>query len=313
MREIDDAVVAAVLDPAAARQVVRDTLVAAAHGLAFGPVRAVVVMEGAWFGAMPAYVDTGAIRALGAKLVAAFPGNSRRGLATHQAKIALFDPDTGRALAIVGGDTITRRRTAAVSVVATETLARMPRGAYAILGAGEQAFSHLEAFADARLVTSLRVWSRTRSRAEALAWDARARGIDATVTDDANDAVRGADVVVTATAAPDSLFDVASAGPNVHVNAVGACVPTRRELPGAFVARAEFFVDSRDAALREAGDLLLAMPEHGLDASHIRGELGDVLAGKGPPPSGDRPTIYESLGLGIFDVACAAYVLAGRR
>jgi ornithine cyclodeaminase/alanine dehydrogenase-like protein (mu-crystallin family) len=310
MRHIDDATVAATLTPAAACTVVRDALVAAAWGRADNPVRAVATPPGGWFAAMPAYVDSGAIRALGAKLVCVLPGNAARGFPTHRAVVALFDADTGAPVALVDADTITLRRTAAASVVATRALAARPAGTYALLGAGAQGRAHADAFLDAGLVHALRVWSRTREHADALA-AALSHRTRVVVSDTADDAVHRADVVVTATASPGPLFAADAVARHVHVNAVGACVPSRRELCGALVANADVYVDSRAAALREAGDLLLAMPEHLLDAAHVRGEIGNVLAAR-QGVRHVRPTIYESLGLGILDVACAAFVLERR-
>jgi alanine dehydrogenase len=256
---------------------------------------------------MPAYVDTGEIRALGAKLVSVFPQNAQRGLATHHATIVLFDPDDGSRLASVAGDVITLRRTAAASIVAAQALAARPLGTYAVLGAGAQGRAHVEALIAAGLLTSLRVWSRTPERALALASFATDH-VPVVVAETPSEAVAGADGIVTATASPVPLFDARDIAGHAHVSAVGACVPTHRELPGELVAHAAFYADSRDGALREAGDLLLAMAEYGLDETHVRAELGSVLVEE-TPIAHDRPTIYESLGLGIFDVACAAYVV----
>jgi alanine dehydrogenase len=303
--DLDDLEAADIITPAVARATVREALVALALGRAHNPLRAVAALPGAWFAAMPAYVDTGTIRALGAKMVCAFPQNAARGLPTHRATIVLFDPDTGEPLARIGGDAITLRRTAAASVVATEVLAARPRGTLAILGAGAQGRAHLEAFLDAGLVTALRIWSRTLGSAVALAEAAAERISSVVVADDPDEAVRGADVVVTATASAVPLFAAASVAAHAHVNAVGACVPTHRELPGELVAAAAFYADSKDGALRESGDLLLALPDAHGAAAHVCAELGAVLA-SGAPVAHDRPTIYESLGLGVLDVACAA-------
>jgi ornithine cyclodeaminase/alanine dehydrogenase-like protein (mu-crystallin family) len=303
--ELDDLEVADVVTPAVARATVREALVALALGRAHNPLRAVAALPAAWFAAMPAYVDTGTIRALGAKMVCAFPQNAARGLPTHRATIVLFDPDTGELLARTAGDAITLRRTAAASVVATEALAARPRGTLAILGAGAQGRAHLEAFVDAELVTALRVWSRTPAAAVALAQAAAEYVGSVVIADDPDEAVRGADVIVTATASAIPLFAAASVAPHAHINAVGACVPAHRELAGDLVGAAAFYADSKEGALRESGDLLLALPDAHAAAAHVRGELGAVLA-SGAPVAHDRPTIYESLGLGVLDVACAA-------
>jgi ornithine cyclodeaminase len=289
----------------------RASLRATASGPARGPTRAVLELQGAWFATMPASVTLDDLSGLGAKLVTAFPRNAGRGLATHQAIVAMFDPETGAPLGLVAGETITERRTAAVSVVATERLAKRPRGTLAILGAGAQGRSHLEAFLDAGLIERLQLWSRHREHAEALAAIARANDLAAVVVAaDPASAVQGADVIVTATSTAEPLFEARDLADGAHVNAVGSCVPSRRELPADLIDAANLYVDSIDAAWRESGDLLLAASELGRERVRICAELGTMLA---EPERGDpdaRATIFKSLGLGIEDVACAAYVLS---
>jgi ornithine cyclodeaminase/alanine dehydrogenase-like protein (mu-crystallin family) len=310
LRTVDETTVGRLLTPAAARRLMRATLRASALGDAHGPMRAVLAAAGGWLGAMPATVTLDELRGLGAKLVTAFPGNAARSLPTHQALIAMFDPETGTLIGLVGGETITERRTAAVSVVATERLARRPRGALAILGSGVQARAHLEAFADAGLVERVHVWSPRPARAAALAQRANEIGLQARAFDDVAAALRDADVVVTATASPTPLFAAEAVADGTHLNAVGACVPDRRELPSDLVADANVYVDSLEAATREAGDVLIAASELGEARIRICAELGAMLADpeRRDPPA--RVTIFKSLGLGIEDVACAAFVLA---
>ncbi len=280
---------------------------AAANGNGGGPVRAAfTTREGLWFGAMPAWVAA-PHAALGAKLVVAVPANAARGLPTHRAVIALFDPATGAPLAWVEAEAITRARTAAVSVVATRALARRPHGAHAILGAGAQGTAHADAFARAGLLERLAIWSRDGARAAALAQTARANGIDVRVAHDADDAVSGADVVTTCTASATPLFGAASVADGAHVNAVGACVATKRELPGALVGDAALVVDDVAAAHAEAGDIVLAVAEGTASWDGVV-SLSAVLARHAPPREG-RVSLFESLGLGIEDVAAAAAVV----
>ena len=260
---------------------------------------------------MPASVALADLSGVGAKLVTAFPRNAERGLATHQAIVAMFDPETGAPIGLVAGETITERRTAAVSVIATERLAKRPRGTLAILGAGAQGRAHLEAFLDAGLIERLQLWSRQREHAEALAAIARAHDLAAVVVAaDPAVAVQGADVIVTATAAAAPLFQLRDVPDGAHVNAVGSCVPSRRELPADLVEAANVYVDSIDGAWRESGDLLLAASELGRERIRICAELGTMLAEPERNDPAKRVTLFESLGLGIEDVACAAYVLA---
>jgi len=310
MHVIDETAVSRLLTPAVARELMHAAFLAAARGDAANPVRAVAAVPSGWFAAMPAFVETDGIRGLGAKLVAAFPGNAAHGKATHKATIALFDPNDGELLALVAGDTITERRTAAASVVATKRLAAKPAGRYAILGAGVQGRAHLEAFADAGLVRSLAVWSRDPAKAEALAKHARFLGIsDARVASSPAMAVAEADVVVTATGTSEPLIAAGDVLHGSHVNAVGSCVPQRRELAADLLSRALVYVDSRDAALQESGDVLLAMRDIGR-TDLIAGELGEMLAAPERDARAGNPTVFKSLGLGIEDVICAAYVLS---
>ncbi len=312
MRIIDEAQIAQLLTPAVTRRLMHAAFLADAEGRTNNPVRTVATVPSGWFAAMPAYVEADGMRALGAKLVAFFPGNAARGKPTHRATVAMFDPDDGELLALVAGETITERRTAAASVVATQRLAAKPAGRYAILGSGVQGRSHLVAFADTGSIESLTLWSPNASHAEALARRARELGIAATrVCATPAEAVRDADVVVTATGTTDPIVAGSDLKAGAHVNAVGACVPQRRELAGDVLARAALFVDSRDAALRESGDILLAMNE--LRRSDlVTAELGEMLAAPDRPVL-DRPdaiSVFKSLGLGIEDVICAAYALA---
>jgi alanine dehydrogenase len=310
VRIIDEATVAQILTPQVVRELMRETLRASAAGAAGGPTRAMIALPDGWFGTMPASVALDGLEGVGAKLVTFFPRNGERGLPTHQAMVALFDTKTGALRALVGGETITERRTAAVSAVATQRLAARPRGVLAILGAGLQGHAHLSAFLDADLVTELRVWSTTRAHAESLADRARALKIPVEVAANASSAVRSADVIVTVTAANEPLFPADAVADGAHVNAVGACVPNRRELPAALVAEANVYVDSLEAAWLESGDLLIAAQQLGRERIVVRGEIGEMLADptRSDPPG--RVTIFKSLGLGIEDVACAAFVLA---
>ncbi len=216
---------------------VRAALIAVANADAGGPVRAsCTTAGGVWFAAMPAWCG-GEHGALGAKLVLAVPDNASRGLPTHRAVVVLFDTATGEPVAWLDAEALTRARTAAASVVATETLAARPRGVHAVLGAGAQGRAHVEAFARAGLARSLIVWSRTRAHADSLAAFAVARAIDARVADTAVGAVRGADVVTTCTASAEPLFAAEAVADGAHVNAVGACVADKRELAGGADAR----------------------------------------------------------------------------
>ena len=275
-----------------------------ATGESGGPRRAVLATpDRRWLAAMPARSG----EAIGAKLVVWIPGNAERGLPTHRAVVVLF-AETGEPSAWIEGEGLTRHRTAAVSVVATGTIATRPRGVHAILGCGAQGEAHLEAFARAGLVERCVLWSRTRAHAERLAAYCRERGIDADVAADARAAVAGAHVITTCTAAAAPLFAADDVAPGAHINAVGACVPDRREIPGALVGAGAVVVDDLEAAHAESGDMILAVAE-GAAAWDGIVALPEVLAGRARPRSAEV-SIFISLGLGVEDIAAAAALLA---
>ncbi|HLI62312.1 MAG TPA: ornithine cyclodeaminase family protein [Terriglobales bacterium] len=259
------------------------------------PVRSVIpipqqtgLMGG--MGIMPAVYG----EVMGAKLVNLIPDNASCGLPTHQAVIALFRSDTGEPLAMMDGRLITELRTAAVSAVATKLLSASNARSLAILGSGVQARSHLRALTLVREFDDVRVWSRNRQHAVALADEIGARATSA------EDAVRGADVVVTVTNSPAPVLHGAWLKPGALVNAVGAVGRKNRELDDDAM-RGAVIVDSREAAMKESGDVLLAN-------AVIYAELGELLAGTKPAPQSEI-TVFKSLGLAVEDLAAAKLVL----
>jgi alanine dehydrogenase len=235
--------------------------------------------------------------AVGAKLVTLYPDN--RDLPSHHARIVLFAAETGEPLATMDGTAITEIRTAAVSAVATSHLARSDARSLAILGAGVQAHSHLEAMRLVREFSDTRVWSPRRA-----ALFAGAHGI--TAAGSAEEAVRGADVVVTVTNSREPVLRGEWLAAGAHVVAVGAPMPDWRELDDELLRRARIFVDSRGAAETESGDVRWALGA----GRPIAGELGEVVAGVVPGrSSADEITLFKSLGMAIEDVATAAHVL----
>jgi len=262
-------------------------------------------------GTMPAHLDLpGGERLTGAKVVSVFPGNHAAGLETHLGFVLLFEAERGLPLAVVDAAAITAIRTAAVSGLATRLLARADAADLAILGSGVQARTHLAALCAVRPVARVRVWSRDPESARRFAAAASAEhGIAVEAVASAEATVAGADLVVTATAARQPVLEGAWLAPGAHVNAVGSCTPDARELDGAAVARARLFVDSRESALAEAGDLLLAIAEGAVGEDHIQGELADLVIGRQAGRGGeDEITLFESLGLGIEDLAAAHHV-----
>jgi thiomorpholine-carboxylate dehydrogenase len=255
------------------------------------PVRSVITVDppGGFYGMMPALTPEG----LGQKIVTFYATNAERGIPTHMATIFLVDPETGTPLAVMDGRLITEMRTAAVSAAATNLLAPPEAKILAILGSGVQARSHVEALRLVRKFEEVRVWSPTTAHAEKLAEDIGAKAMSAEA------AVRDADVVVTVTNSKMSILPGAWLKPGCHVNAVGACRPDWRELDDEAMTNV-VFVDSRAAAMKESGDVILS-------GTKIYAELGAALAGK-VPSRANETTIFKSLGMAVEDIAAGLLV-----
>ncbi|HTR96938.1 MAG TPA: hypothetical protein VMH61_03465, partial [Candidatus Acidoferrales bacterium] len=208
---------------------------------------------------------------------------------------------------VLDASAITAIRTAAASALATDALARADAGDLAILGSGTQARTHLEAMACVRTLRRVRVWSRTRSRADAFVRaHAALAPVPIEVMADADAAVRGADLICTTTASATPIVRGEALAPGAHLNAVGACTPATRELDAEAIRRSRLYTDCRESCLAEAGDFLLARAEGAIDDAHLLGELGEVLIGRVPGRQGrDDVTLYESLGIALEDLAAA--------
>ena len=274
------------------------------------PIRTVLTVGPgkAYYGLMPAYIPHPA--SLGAKIVTVFASNPARQLPSHLATIFLLDPDTGALVALMDGRYITEARTAAVSAVSARFLARKDAATLAIIGSGVQARSHLEAYAGVRALTDVRIWSpQARSRERFVSEMTGHAGVPLRATGSAEEAVRGADLVVLATASTTPVVEDAWVSPGTHVVSVGACRPDQREMPPALVARARLFVDSRAAALVESGDIVMGIAEGRFTDAHVIGELGSVVMGGAPGRVTDGDiTIFKSLGMAVEDVVAADLV-----
>jgi ornithine cyclodeaminase/alanine dehydrogenase-like protein (mu-crystallin family) len=256
------------------------------------PVRNSLSITGhaAFLGVMPAVYG----EVMGAKLVTVYPKNTAAGLPSHQALIVLFRSSTGEPLAVMDGRLITEMRTAAVTAAATRLLAKPDARVLAILGSGVQARSHFDALRLVRRFEEVRVWSRTPEKARRFAAEIGARPVSA------EQAVRGADVVVTVTGSPGPILRGEWLERGALVNAVGAVGPKRRELDDEAMQKGAVVVDSREAALVESGDVLLSR-------ASIHSELGELLAGAKPkPPAGI--IVFKSLGIAVEDLAAAKLV-----
>jgi ornithine cyclodeaminase/alanine dehydrogenase-like protein (mu-crystallin family) len=256
------------------------------------PVRGVLAQHDGFFGVMPASGES-----MGIKMVTFYPHNAGTTLPTHMAVIALFDPQTGAPLALMDGRYITEMRTAAVSAVATDALAPKDAKVLTLLGAGVQARAHLEVLPHVRRFEEIRVWNHHPEKAERFARETGAKAMELEA------AVRGADVVVTATSSREPILKGEWLKPGAHVNAVGASRPDWRELDDAAM-RNVVIVDSYEGARKEAGDVILS-------SATPFAELGEILNGTKRVEPG-ATTVFKSLGMAVEDVAAARLVYQNR-
>jgi ornithine cyclodeaminase len=298
------------LDMDSCIEAMTEVLAALARGELFQPLRSIVRPPGAegLFGLMPAYRG-GPAAAWALKEIAVVPSNPSRGLDTHMGGVLLHDGETGELVAVMNASPITEIRTAAVSGVATRTLARPDAQRVAVLGAGAQARGHVHAMRAVLDDPEIRIWSRNLEKAEELAGE-----VGATVSPSADSALFGAEVVCTTTAAVEPIVEKRWLARGAHVNAVGSCFPTARELDTETVAHSSFFTDRRESCLNEAGDYILAAAEGAVGPDHIKAELGEVLAGMHPGREHeDEVTVFESLGIAVEDLASAELVVRRAR
>jgi ornithine cyclodeaminase/alanine dehydrogenase-like protein (mu-crystallin family) len=270
---------------------IRQALMDFSAGRVHQPVRTIVPVptHGGWFGVMPAVYG----EVMGAKMVTFYPRNAELQKHTHMAVIQLFRADTGEPLATMDGRLITEMRTAAVSAVAIDHLAHPEARVLGILGSGVQARSHMRALAGIRSFAEVRVWSRSQDHAEKFAGEIGAR-----VTT-AEQAVSGADVVLALTSSPEPVLLGRWLSQNAVVCAIGAATPDRRELDSETM-RGAVVVESREAALREAGDIVLAHAQ-------VTAEIGELLNGA-KMDRGHRPVVFKSVGIAVEDMAAARLV-----
>jgi ornithine cyclodeaminase/alanine dehydrogenase-like protein (mu-crystallin family) len=285
-------------------------LASLARGEVHVPLRFLVKPEDepSLIGLMPAH-RAGDSPLYSLKTVCVFPDNPQRGLDAHQGTVTLFDGETGEVRALMNASAITAIRTAAVSAVATRLLAREDARELGVLGAGVQARSHLEALRLVRDFERVRIFSPTAGHARALADEAGAE-----VAGSAEEAVRDADVVVTATSSVKPVLERSWLKDGAHVNVVGGRPPEMRELDTATIADSAFYVDRRESAENEAFDYRDALESGAIGPGHIRGEIGEVLIGGAPGRrSPEELTVFRSLGLAVEDLAAAEYVVRRAR
>ena len=294
-------------------EIMRDTLAALARGEATMPLRTVFGIPDGAFAVMPAALANPST--VGAKLITVLPKNHGTEYDSHQGAVLLFDTSNGSLLSVMDASSITMIRTAAVSGVATDVLAKKDATSLGILGAGVQGRSHLEAICAVRKIRTTKIWSRNAKSAEALAKTAREKfGLDASVAATARDAVTGIDVVCATTSATEPVLLGEWLTPGTHVNAVGASQRHAREIDSQAVVRSRLYVDRRESALKEPGDIITPLENGEITPEHILGEVGEVIVGKAKGRQRDDDiTLFKSLGLAIEDLASAHFLYAEAR
>ncbi len=295
--------------------VMREALSALAAGKAHQPLRTIIRPPGAKgvMGLMPAYMsdDSSPDRAaFGLKAICVIPGNPAKGLDSHQGAVLLSSAETGELLAMMNASAITAIRTAAVSGVATDLLARADAGKLALLGTGVQARTHLTAMDQVRSLTRCRIASRHFEHAQNFAEEMR-RDFSFALepVETVAEALAGADLIVTATTAREPIVRREWISAGAHLNLVGSSIPKAREVDSETMAAASLFVDRRESTINEAGDYLLAVRDGVIGPNHIRAEIGEVLKGDKPGrTSPEEITVFKSLGLAVEDLFAAEYL-----
>ena len=257
-------------------------------------------------GMMPAHIAPWGV--MGIKVLTVFPKNYLKGLSSHMGIVHLFDDKDGRLLLSLDADAVTAVRTAAVSAVMTDQLAREGSSVLALLGSGVQAHTHLAAMRCVRPIRTVKVWSPNPDRVKAFIRQASVKhDLEYIACEGPQDAVKDADIICAATAATDPFLHLEGIVPHAHINAVGACTPRQRELHSEVVRAADIYVDDHTAASNEAGDILLALKEGEKYADIVRGDIHQVLT---DPPVGARQsmTLFKSVGVAIEDVAVAHHI-----
>jgi ornithine cyclodeaminase len=266
---------------------------------------------------MPAFVNSQEGNALAIKVVSLFPGNPARGLAYIQAAVLVFDPETGRAIALLEGSSLTAIRTGAAGGAAIDLLARADSRVAAIFGAGAQGRTQLEAACTARQIETAFIFDANAEKAQAFTNEMKGKGVvtqDIRVAQSAKEAIENADIICTATTSSRPVFDDMDVRSGTHISAVGSYTPDMQEVSAETLQRAKIFVDSRSASLEEAGDLIQPIRAGLFDESHICGELGEMITGRIPGrQSEDEITYFKSVGIAAQDAMAAQVALINAR
>lgn len=291
--------------------VMRDALTSLARGDVFQPLRTIIrppKLDGL-MGLMPSFIS-GERTAIGLKAISVFPGNAAKGKDIHQGVVLLLSPETGELMAMMNASAITAIRTAAVSAVATDLLTNPDAGELAIIGVGVQARSHLKAMSEVRPIKRCRVAARNIERAQAFASEMQDKfSFPIEAVNSVQEALKGSDLIVTATTSSEPVLKREWISPGAHINAVGASTPNAREIDSETMASASLYVDRRESTINESGDYLFALQDGAITADHIRAEIGELLIGEKPGrTSPNEITLFKSLGLAVEDVAAANFL-----
>lgn len=287
-------------------EAVRKAMIAFSSGETRQLLRSILHLgDGRMFGVMPGAMGEKAV--FGAKLVSVFPENFSKGLPSHRGIIVLFEPEEGEPVCIVDATSVTAIRTAAASAAATDALAKPDASVLAILGYGEQAYTHAHAISKIRALNEIRIWGRSPERARNLAVSlGNELSCKIQAVESIEDAAAGADIITTVTAAPDPILFVGQVESGVHINAVGSGYAGPSEIEEALVARSRFIADSREGVLEQGAEFLRAKRAGLISDDHIVAEIGEVFAGEKPGRCDDSEiTIYKSLGHVVQDLAPA--------
>jgi ornithine cyclodeaminase len=262
---------------------------------------------------MPAFVNSQGESALAVKVVSLFPGNPARGLAYIQAAVLVFDPETGRATALIEGSSLTAIRTGAAGGAAVDLLARQDSDVVAVFGAGAQGRTQLEAACSTRKIATAYIYDPNPQKANSFAAEMKGKGSitnDIRVASSAREAVENADIICTATTSLKPVFKDQDVKIGTHISAVGSYMPEMQEVPAETLQRAKIFVDSRSASLEEAGDLIQPIQAGLFDESYIHADLGELVLGKvAGRESQEEITYFKSVGIAIQDAMAAQVAL----
>jgi ornithine cyclodeaminase len=290
--------------------VVGEALSGLARGEGVQPLRAGFRLPGkngvlAW---MPGSLSSG--QPFGVKVLSVIDNPGELGVDSHQGGVMIFDPVTGSPLALCEAGAITAIRTAAVSALATDKLARRDATILAVLGAGAQARTHVEAMLEVRPISRVRVWSRDPGKVQNFVEEmGECHGVEVDATPDAASAVADADILCTATAARQPVFSAEMLEPGMHINAVGASIPSWRELDPDVLPHVTLFTDRRESLANEAGEYIMGREEGFVEAGLVVPEIGEVLNGDHPGRTSETEiTLFRSLGLAVEDIASAQLV-----